>query len=251
MYDKIIAGVIILHTLRQLKNFDTIEITIKLSNEILDIYQKEPLSNINFFLNEGVLKCTDPELKCINYTYFKVNDKDIITIRNYFLHKYKLTHVLHAELDISEMHTTGEIKQEIIETKIEHEKIIYTTIAEFLTTFAYLTRLLENRETVVKETQRRLEIVPDKPKKKKDKKRNFVNKRVVSLTADRTEYVTITTNTNTSNEKIDKLVKKQYKRHVKSWTVRGHIRRYKNGKTVYIKPYVKGKGKKAPKTYKV
>ena len=44
------------------------------------------------------------------------------------------------------MHTTGEIKQEIIETKIEHEKIIYTTIAEFLTTFAYLTRLLEDRK---------------------------------------------------------------------------------------------------------
>ncbi len=249
MYDKIIAGVIILHTLRQLKNFDTIEITIKLSNEILDIYQKEPLSNINFFLNEGVLKCTDPELKCINYTYFKVNDKDIITIRNYFLHKYKLTHVLHAELDISEMHTTGEIKQEIIETKIEHEKIIYTTIAEFLTTFAYLTRLLEDRETVIKETQRRLEIVPDKPKKKKDKKRNFVNKRVVSLTTDKTEYITITTDIKSKN--AEKLSKRAYTKHIESWTVRGHIRRYKSGKTVYIKPYVKGKGKKEPKIYKV
>ena len=84
MYDKIIAGVIILHTLRKLKIFDTIEITIKLSNEILDIYQKNLCQILIFFLNEGVLKCTDPELKCINYTYFKVNDKDIITIRNYF-----------------------------------------------------------------------------------------------------------------------------------------------------------------------
>ncbi len=249
MYDKIIAGVIILHTLRQLKNFDTIEITIKLSNEILDIYQKEPLSTIIFFLNEGVLKCTDPELKCANYTYFKLNDNNVITIKNYFLHEYKLTYVLHAEIDISEMHTTGEIKQEIIETKIEHEKVIYTTIAEFLTTFAYLTRLLENRETIVKETQMRLEVVPDKLKKQKDKKRNFVNKRVVSLTTDKTEYVTITTDIKSKN--AEKLYKRTYTKHIQSWTVRGHIRRYKSGKTVYIKPYVKGKGKKESKIYKV
>ena len=112
-----------------------------------------------------------------------------------------------------------------------------------------MTGLLEDRETVIKETQRRLEIVPDKPKKKKDKKRNFVNKRVVSLTTDKTEYITITTDIKSKN--AEKLSKRAYTKHIESWTVRGHIRRYKSGKTVYIKPYVKGKGKKEPKIYKV
>lgn len=32
-----------------------------------------------------------------------------------------------------------------------------------------------------------------------------------------------------------------YIRHIESWFVRGHIRRYQNGKTIFIKPYLKGK----------
>ena len=31
-----------------------------------------------------------------------------------------------------------------------------------------------------------------------------------------------------------------YTRHIESWAVRGHIRRYKSGKVAYIKPFIKG-----------
>ena len=54
----------------------------------------------------------------------------------------------------------------------------------------------------------------------------------------------------TGNRKIYKAItSKKMVRHTEAWTVRGHVRHYKNGKTVFIKPYQKGKGKVTPKTY--
>ncbi|MFB5759043.1 hypothetical protein [Paenibacillus medicaginis] len=36
-----------------------------------------------------------------------------------------------------------------------------------------------------------------------------------------------------------------------SWGVRGHIRKLKNGKEIFVRPYTKGKGKRNPKDYKL
>ena len=44
---------------------------------------------------------------------------------------------------------------------------------------------------------------------------------------------------------IKKIRSKQIHRTCTLWPVSGHIRHYKNGKTVYIKPYLKGKNRKA------
>lgn len=44
---------------------------------------------------------------------------------------------------------------------------------------------------------------------------------------------------------LKKIRSKQIHRVCTLWTVSGHIRHYKNGKTVYIKPYLKGKNRKA------
>ncbi len=40
-----------------------------------------------------------------------------------------------------------------------------------------------------------------------------------------------------------------YTRHIEAWEVKGHYRHYKNGKTVYIKPYQKGEGEINEKKY--
>lgn len=37
--------------------------------------------------------------------------------------------------------------------------------------------------------------------------------------------------------------KRKYVRMVESWSVMGHVRHYRNGKTVFIKPYIKGKAR--------
>jgi hypothetical protein len=53
----------------------------------------------------------------------------------------------------------------------------------------------------------------------------------------------------TSDE--SKLFKKSYNRKAESWDVMGHDRKYKNGKVVHVKPYVKGKGNKVKRDYKL
>ena len=43
--------------------------------------------------------------------------------------------------------------------------------------------------------------------------------------------------------------KRPYNRHTESWEVKGHYRRYKNGKIVFIKSFTKGSGKVNDKKY--
>jgi len=45
--------------------------------------------------------------------------------------------------------------------------------------------------------------------------------------------------------------KPQRERHTESWSVRGHQRKTKTGKVAWVKPYIKGKGVKQPKVYKL
>lgn len=238
-----------LHTLKQLKSMDTIELPDNLVDKIIEKYNHENITRFCFFLEEGVQKYYIPQIEVTNYTYFKLGDNSI-SIAAYIAKGKQLAPLFAAEVYITRTTKTLKPGCRIIKTTKGARGKESIVIATFLSVFAYLAELIDSRETVVKETQRRVEVISGKRKKKKDKKRNFINKRVVSLTADRTEYITITTDPDTSNEKIDKLAKRQYKRHAESWTVRGHVRRYKSGKVVYIKPYNKGKGKKKPKTYR-
>lgn len=54
-----------------------------------------------------------------------------------------------------------------------------------------------------------------------------------------------------NNPTFKSITKKEYTRIAQSWGVRGHFRNYKSGKTVWVKPYVKGKGDLKNKIYKV
>lgn len=44
---------------------------------------------------------------------------------------------------------------------------------------------------------------------------------------------------------------RKYNRYCEAWGVRGHYRHYKNGRTVYIKPYKKGKGQMKNTEYNI
>ena len=50
-------------------------------------------------------------------------------------------------------------------------------------------------------------------------------------------------------ELIERIREKKYERHAEAWEVRGHLRRYKSGRVVYIKPYIKGHGRINKKEY--
>lgn len=44
-------------------------------------------------------------------------------------------------------------------------------------------------------------------------------------------------------------VHREFTRHCEAWNVRGHYRQYKSGKTIFIHPYTKGKGRLNQKQY--
>lgn len=44
-------------------------------------------------------------------------------------------------------------------------------------------------------------------------------------------------------------VQREFTRHCEAWNVRGHYRQYKSGKTIFIHPYTKGKGRSNQKQY--
>jgi hypothetical protein len=45
---------------------------------------------------------------------------------------------------------------------------------------------------------------------------------------------------NTEHIQLSEEEKRYYERHKLGWTVRGHLRHYQSGKTVWIKPHVRG-----------
>lgn len=54
-----------------------------------------------------------------------------------------------------------------------------------------------------------------------------------------------------SIDKVESTNKRKYERHAESWATRGHWRKYSNGKVVWIKEHVRGKGKVSSKSYKI
>lgn len=116
--------------------------------------------------------------------------------------------------------------------------------------FSKITYLLEHPEEKVinnkparEYTQNTNNIGTDKPVKKESNS-STQERRTINL-----NNITITT----SNQKAArKLTSRKYERVTESWGVRGHIRRYKSGKEVFIKPFTKGTGKiPTPKTYNI
>lgn len=47
------------------------------------------------------------------------------------------------------------------------------------------------------------------------------------------------------------ITRKKVNWSIDSWGVRGHFRKLKNGKEIYVRPYVKGKGNKEAKDYRI
>ena len=83
----------------------------------------------------------------------------------------------------------------------------------------------------------------------KDSKKNTTNKTKVTsdkLNKNNKDYkITLGNKTVMLHLKPNEIrtFKRKYVRMIESWSVMGHVRHYRNGKTVFIKPYVKGKAR--------
>jgi len=102
----------------------------------------------------------------------------------------------------------------------------------------YMALYKDVRERVSSKT-----IITSLPNKTKKNKKKNVNKNVRSITS-------VVYNVSFPTEKVTEQEKKEYNRMKEAWKVRGHWRELKNGKTVWIKTYVKGdKDKVEPTMY--
>ncbi len=110
----------------------------------------------------------------------------------------------------------------------------------FALIFGYIEHMQEHAEIV----QKQIVAGSSQAKKKKNGKKQ---RRQKKITNKKTIYTIVVP------DDIKELVRGRggFQRHVESWTVRGHWRKYKNGKRVWIRPYTKGEGKTEGKTYVV
>ena len=114
-------------------------------------------------------------------------------------------------------------------------------IIGFIRVMAFINYLSEHPE--LKEMENKADVGKSRKKPSADKQPARKSPRVSSLNGIRVI---------SSNEKVTrKLRSKTRQRLTEAWCVRGHCRHYKTGKTVYVKPYMKGHGKTVPKEYKL
>lgn len=114
-------------------------------------------------------------------------------------------------------------------------------IIGFIRVMAFINYLSEHPE--LKEMENKADVGKSRKKPSTDKQTPRKSPHTISLNGIRVI---------SSNETLArKLCSRKRQRLTEAWSVRGHYRHYKSGKTVYIKPYMKGNGKTIPKEYKL
>lgn len=83
--------------------------------------------------------------------------------------------------------------------------------------------------------------IPNVSKKRKNGQRN-----VVKLSEGKTVY-----QYENAEEELSEGDKRKYERHAEAWSVRGHYRNLKSGKSVWVRGHKKGEGKKKGKDYTI
>lgn len=111
-----------------------------------------------------------------------------------------------------------------------------SSVTMYCTVMAYMQHYTEVRDRVHRETRSILYTKKAKHGKKGNR----------TVRASRVEY-----RLPRPTESLPPSESRSYERHVGSWGVRGHLRTYKSGKTVFIPPHTKGQGAHEAKDYRV
>lgn len=114
-------------------------------------------------------------------------------------------------------------------------------IIGFIRVMAFINYLSEHPE--LKEMANKADIGKTRKKPSTDKQLTRKSPRVISLNGIRV--------ISSDGKLTGRLCSQKRQRLTEAWSVRGHYRHYKSGKTVYIDPYMKGSGKTIPKEYKM
>lgn len=224
-------------TLKQLKEYDIYEID---SKDIIKVFPESYESKDLF--KEGVVRIKEST----GDMYYYVNsEKRIVEVYTYSSNDYSFDYIVTVKLnesiggfkDIKIIDTSRAIKFKNISEKIAFNKEIKNSIGVFICALMYMSYLLENQETIIKTSSKR-----NSSTEKTNSKTNY-KKSIKVISKDKIIYKIITNNSSVTKDI------RHFQRHIDSWNVRGHVRHYKSGKTIWIEPYQKGKGKIKSKIY--
>lgn len=202
-------------------------------DSLLYIYQDNTDYKVTFEDNKEVIltfsHTSNPNMKIICLHLLK-NGKHITDLPTFCINPFDRL------MDVIKSLQEAIIKNRIFEI-YNHTNLMYNGI---LRVFQGLYSLIQNDENAL-----RLEVVRERLVVSNDIKADGI-----------TKYPNCTTTVDISGIKIRYVYidvpKKVYNRYVEGWHVRGHMRHYKSGKTVYIKPYYKGNNKdEKSKEYKI
>ena len=199
----------------------------------------ELVFNFKPVLNEGIFICRNEIM-----LYFRFNSNDDASMT-----------IIDNNIDIASF-TWNRLSGDFNNITIHRQDIVDKTIAleikrnaEYIyseelycnsmfiiipTIMAYIAHFQSDKQYVQSIRQQ----VKGSQKKKKGNKVAYI-KKIIKV------YIGQQLSTNTTR------LEKQRSIMLDSWSVRGHIRHLKNGKTTWIKPHKKGAGQHNPKTYKV
>ena len=128
--------------------------------------------------------------------------------------------------------------------KKELENLTINTYCNAVYFEMYLMELLESRNVTITDLSDIQKVTKvNKPQPKKNKKNKSRPSKEITLNFSDIEKVVYA--------KPEVHIPRSYERHTESWEVRGYVRHYKSGKTVFVKPYTKGKKTEKPSEDKV
>ena len=244
-------------TLRQIKNYDTINVQVSL-DEIMNYFSEEiKTKGDNIFLqvycplSEGVIR-NDADINgrdSISYMYFEEhNDSILVQYYVYDRETYDFRWILTTK--IYEFYDSKSAKFDIIDfdkevykgyDKATLKKKSTIMVSIFQKLLSYVVYIKDNPVIKMHRNRSKDKTIKwiDEPIKKEE---NIKSKATFKLG----EKVVYETNI---NKDLYKNFRKYNQRHTESWSVMGHKRTYKNGKVIYVQPYTKGSGTKKKHEY--
>ena len=197
----------------------------------------------NLFIDKGYLICRDNKQENFKInSYFEVTG-DIINFTIYLIDDI----FLYSELNRITGETTVNLTEAIRSVSLNQENLIRykNTIIKLvdcvMTHLCYANYLANMDKQVIEDNTQRIASTGKSKGTKKKAKKKIIRKINLSNVTRRA----------TSQSKHDNEDKREYNRQAESWTVRGHYRHYKSGKTVWINAQTRGHGKVEHKKYTI
>lgn len=236
------------YDIKEFDKYDMIIVDYKILDKIKDTF-KDNDSKLPFLgiLNECVIKHVGVDTNTTGYIYFKDLGNLTVRLSSYIYHtkKKRLIHLFDTKFDYKDGGNRAEVKWGLMYRVSQQERkdTLAKTEAMYMGIFGYIHLLQKNKKTVVKyadnENINTHNINPN-TSPHHPTKRNFIHIDDIAVKV-----------VNEGSNIIEKF-KRHIERHTEAWSVRGHYRKLKDGRQVFVKSYVKGnKEKLKPKDYDI